>query len=151
MSLYHITELINMSACAFIEKQSDSSFGNKNPEFVEHCRKLLLLSLLPEQPSFGLFQELQNTVACQCCQKPSFFVRLVEKPKKKEKDVTVATSDESEISISHDYYCAICYVDRFCNVHTFQNHDGSETHYIFKEKGSTGSILYQSSSMIQRL
>lgn len=151
MPLYFITELINMSACAFIEKQSDSSFGNKNPEFVEHCRKLLLMSLLPEQPSFGLFQELQNTVTCQCCQKPSFFVRMVEKPKKKEKGGAVATSHESEISISHEFYCAICYVDRFCNVHTFQNHDGSETHYIFKEKSSNGSILYQSSSMIQRI
>lgn len=144
-----------MSACAFIEKQSDSSSGSKNPEFVEHCRKLMLLSLLPDQPSFGLFQELQNTVACQCCQKQSFFVRIVERPKKKEKDVTGASSDEveneHESCSSSENYCFICYVDRFCNIHTFQNHDGSETHYIFREKGSNGRILYQSSSMIQRL
>jgi hypothetical protein len=147
-----------MSAFAGIEKHSDSSSGSKNREFVEHCRKLLLLSLLPEQPSFGLFQELQNTVACQCCQKQSFFVRIVERPKKKEKDVTVATSDEfgnghehESCSLSSENYCFICYVEKFCNVHTFQNHDGSEINYIFREKGSNGRILYQSSSMIQRL
>ncbi len=113
-----------------------------NPEFVEHCRKLLLSSLLPEHPSFGFFTQLQDTDACQCCQKQSFFVRIVEKSKKKDKDV---------LETSHDCYCVICYVDRFCNVYTFQNHDSSETHYIFKEKGSSGSILYQSSSMIKRV
>jgi hypothetical protein len=142
------------SACVSgdIEKKYDfSSKEMMNPEFVEHCRRLLLSSrLLPEHPSFGFFTELQNTVACQCCQKQSFFVRMVEKPKKKEKDA-LATSDESEISISHECYCVICYVDRFCNVHTFQNHDSSETHYIFKEKGSSGVILYQSSSVIKRV
>jgi hypothetical protein len=137
-----------LSSCsstgAIIEKKYDSSSEMMNPEFVEHCRKLLISSrLIPEHPSFGFFTELQNTVACQSCHKQSFFVRIVDKPKKKEKDV-IGTSDESEC------YCAICYVDRFCNVHTFQNHDNSETHYIFKEKGSSGSILYQSSSVIKR-
>ena len=149
-----LSSSVSASACAGIEKKYDSSSLSKNmmnSEFVEHCRKLLLSSrLLPEHPSFGFFTELQNTVACQCCQKPSFFVRMVEKPKKKEKDVE-KKSDDSEISISHECYCAICYVDRFCNVHTFQNHDSSETHYIFKEKGSNGRILYQSSSMIMRV
>jgi hypothetical protein len=132
------------SACvdAGCEKKYEPSSKEMNPEFVEHCRKLLLSSLLPEHPSFGFFTELKDTFACQCCQKQSFFVRMVEKPKKKDKDV---------FATSHDCYCVICYVDRFCNVYTFQNHDGSETHYIFKEKGSSGSILYQSSSMIKRV
>ena len=132
------------SAGVVIEKKYDSSLEMMNPEFVEHCRRLLISSrLIPEHPSFGFFTELQTTVACQCCQKQSFFVRIVEKPKKKEKDV-LGTSDESEC------FCSVCYVDRFCNVHTFQNHDNSETHYIFKEKSSSGSILYQSSSVIKR-
>jgi len=132
------------SAGVVIEKKYDSSLEMMNPEFVEHCRRLLISSrLIPEHPSFGFFTELQTTVACQCCQKQSFFVRIVEKPKKKEKDV-LGTSDENEC------FCSVCYVDRFCNVHTFQNHDNSETHYIFKEKGSSGSILYQSSSVIKR-
>jgi hypothetical protein len=139
------------SAGVGAEKKYDSSSKEMmNPEFVEHCRKLLLSTLLPEHPSFGFFTELQDTVSCQCCQKQSFFVRMVEKLKKKEKDVLATTSDESKISISHECYCVICFVDRFCNIHTFQNHDNSETHYIFKEKGSS-SILYQSSSMIKRV
>ena len=133
-------------ACVGAEKKYDSSSKEMmNPEFVEHCRRLLLSSLLPEHLSFGFFTELQDTVACQCCQKQSFFVRMVEKPKKKDKDV---------LETSHECYCVICYVDRFCNVHTFQNHDASETHYIFKEKGSSGTsgtILYQSSSKIKRV
>jgi len=112
-----------------------------DPEFVKHCQKLLLSSFLPECPSFGFFTELQNTVACQCCEKQSFFVRMIEKNKKK---------DEASAS-AQERYCVICYVDRFCNVHTFQNHDDSETHYIFKEKGSSSGILYQSSSMIKRI
>ena len=141
-----------------------SSSGMKNPEFMQHCQKLLLLSLLPDQPSSGLFQELQNTVACCSCHKQSFFVRIIEKTKKKEKE-SLATSDEvlsfgSEGEIipescnscpsSKECYCVLCYVDNFCNVHTFQNHDGTETHYIFKEKGSSCGILYQSSSIIRR-
>ena len=60
------------------EKKYESSSKEMNPEFVEHCRKLLLSSLLPEYPSFGFFTELQNTDACHCCQKQSFFVRMVE-------------------------------------------------------------------------
>jgi hypothetical protein len=136
-----------------------SSCGMKNPELVQHCQKLLLLSLMPHQPSSGLFQELENTVACCYCHKQSFFIRIIEKTKKREKE-SLATSDEalsvgSESCLScpssQECYCVLCYVDKFCNVHTFQNHDGSETHYIFKEKGSSGGILYQSSSIIQRL
>ncbi len=149
-----------------IEKQYDSSLsGTKNPEFLQHCQKLLLQSLLPDQPSSGLFQKLENTVACCSCHKQFFFVRIIEKIKKKEKE-SLATSDEvlsvdseGEIIIkschschsSQEFYCVQCYVNRFCNVHTFQNHDGTEIHYIFKEKGSSGGILYQSSSIIQRL
>ena len=175
---------LSSSACAFVKtekKFNSSSSEMRNPLFLENCRKLLLLSLLPEQPSFGLFQELQNTVACQCCHKESFFVfDSIEKEKKKKETEkakqSLVTSDkvegevegdvegdvegevegevecevECEDESEHEYYCVICYVDRFCNVHTFQNHDGSE-HYIFKEKGSCGKILYQSSSTIQRL
>jgi hypothetical protein len=130
------------------EKQYDQKLKEvQNPKFVEHCQKLLLLSFLPEHPSFGLFQELENTLPCCSCHKQSFFVRNIEKTKKKEKE-SLVSSDEGEM-ISESY-CVLCYVDKFCNVHTFQNHDGSETHYIFKEKGSSGSILYQSSSIIKR-
>ena len=129
-----------MSACTGTKEM-------KNPIIVEHWHKLLLLSLQPENPSFGFFTELQNTVACQCCQKQSFFVRMIEKSKKKD---ALAISDESCVS-SPDYYCVICFVDKFCNVHTFQNCDGSETHYIIKEKGISGGILYQSSSSIRRV
>ena len=137
---------LSSSTSASVESEKKYDLSSKemmNPEFVTHCQKLLLSSFLPEYPSFGFFTELQTTVACQCCQKQSFFVRIVEKPKKKEKDV-LGTSDESEC------FCSVCYVDRFCNVHTFQNHDNSETHYIFKEKGSGGGILYQSSPIIER-
>ena len=74
------------------------------------------------------------------------FDRIIEKYKKKD---TLVTSDKDEIV--PECYCVICYVDRFCNIHIFQNHDGSETHYIFKEKGSSGNILYQSSSIIERI
>jgi hypothetical protein len=151
------------------QKEYDSSSEMKNSEFVQHCQKMLLLSLLPEQPSFGLFQELQNTVACCSCHKQLYFVRMIEKPKKKEKkkekdtfvssDEVLSNCSESEIGgvidvscvPSQECYCVICYVERFCNVHTFQNHDGSDTNYIFKEKGISGRILYQSSSVIQRL
>ena len=162
------------SACVVgIQKEYDSSCEMKNSDFTQHCQKLLLLSLLPEHPSFGLFQELQNTNACCSCHKQQYFVRIVEKPKKKEKEKqkqkqkdAFVTSDEvssncseSEIAVaiegscvpSHECYCVICYVNKFCNVHIFQNHDGSETNYIFKEKGISGRILYQSSSVIQRL
>ena len=154
------------SAGVVIEKKYDSSLEMMNPEFVEHCRRLLLSSrLIPEHPSFGFFTELQTTVACQCCQKKSFFVRIVEKQPKKEKeslaksDEVLSNGSESEIITesclscpsSQECYCVLCYVNRFCNVHTFQNHDGTETHYIFKEKGSSCGILYQSSSIIQRL
>ncbi len=110
-----------------------------DPEFVKHCQKLLLSSFLPECPSFGFFMELQNTVPCQCCAKDFYFVRMIEKNKKKDQDS------------AQECYCVVCYVDRFCNVHTFQNHYDSETHYIFKEKGSSGRILYQSSSTIKRM
>lgn len=145
--------MFSSSACASagvgIEKKFDSSCEKRNPDFLEHCQKLLLLSLLPGQSSFGLFQELQNTVACQCCHKQSFFVfENIEKERKKKEKECLSKFDEDESP--SECYCVICYVDRFCNVFTFQNHDGSEIHYIFKEKGSCGSILYQSSSKIQR-
>jgi len=120
---------------------SKSAVSEKyGPDFVKHCQKLLLSSFLPDCPSFGLFSELQNTVPCQCCAKESFFVRMIEKNKKKD-----------QVASAQEFYCVVCYVDRFCNVHTFQNHDDSETHYIFKEKGSSGGILYQSSSLIKRI
>lgn len=143
---------LSSSACACVqtEKQFHSpSSEMRNPQFMEHCRKLLLLSLLPDQPSFGLFQELQNTVACQCCRNESFFV-FDNTGKEKKRKETEKSESECEGECGNEYYCVICFVDRFCNVHTFQNHDGTE-HYIFKEKGSGGKILYQSSPIIQRL
>ncbi len=147
------------------EKQYDSSSSRmKNPELIQHCQKLLLLSFLPDQPSSGLFKELENTVACYSCHMQSFFVRIIEKTKKKEKELPVLSDEvlsfgsEGEIipescnscPSSQECYCVLCYVDKFCNVHTFQNHDGTETHYIFKEKGSSCGILYQSSTIIRR-
>ena len=158
---------LSSSASACVGSESEKKYDSSskemmNPEFLEHCRRLLLSSLLPEHPSFGYFTELKNTIACQCCQKESYFVRMVEKQKKKEKEKekekdVPSESDEVEISfesrctLSQECYCFVCYIDRFCNVNTFQNRDGSETYYIFKEKGSRGRILYQSSSVMQRL
>ena len=114
------------------EKQYKAECG-PNPEFLEHCKRFLLNGVLS-----GFFTELQNTTPCTGCSFQSFFLRRIEKKKEK---------DEEHCG---DAFCAKCYVERFCNVHTFPNHDGSETHYIFKEKGSNGSILYQSSSVIKR-
>jgi hypothetical protein len=110
-----------------------------NPEFLEHCKRFLLVGVLN-----GFFSELQNTTPCTGCSFQSFFLRRIEKKKEK------GSSDEDHCG---DAFCAKCYVERFCNVHTFPNHDGSETHYIFKEKGGGGgggSILYQSSPIIER-
>ncbi len=108
-----------------------------NPEFLEHCKRFLLVGVLS-----GFFTELQNTTPCTGCSFQSFFLRRIEKKKKKGKK-------EKDDHQCGEAFCAKCYVERFCNVHTFQNHDGSETYYIFKEKGS-GSILYQSSPIIER-
>jgi hypothetical protein len=90
----------------------------------------------------GFFTELQNTTPCTGCSFQSFFLRRIEKKKEKGKK-------EKDDHQCGEAFCAKCYVERFCNIHTFQNHDGSETYYIFKEKGS-GSILYQSSPIIER-
>ncbi len=108
-----------------------------NPEFLEHCKRFLLVGVLS-----GFFTELQNTTPCTGCSFQSFFLRKIEKKKEKGKK-------EKDDHQCGEAFCAKCYVERFCNVHTFQNHDGSETYYIFKEKGS-GSILYQSSPIIER-
>ncbi len=108
-----------------------------NPEFLEHCKRFLLVGV-----SNGFFTELQNTTPCTGCSFQSFFLRRIEKKKEKGKK-------EKDDHQCGEAFCAKCYVERFCNVHTFQNHDGSETYYIFKEKGS-GSILYQSSPIIER-
>jgi hypothetical protein len=153
-----------------IQKKYECEESPENPEFVMHCKKFLLASVsCPGLPSFGFFQELQNTVACTGCQKPYFYLKKIEKKKEVRDRIEGATSDEV-FSISSDSndeehaddqhadsgssqnecFCPICYVRRFCNVHTFQNHDGSETHYIFKEKSSGGGILYQSSPIIER-
>jgi len=107
-------------------------------EFLEHCKRFLLTGVMS-----GFFTELQNTMPCTGCSFQSFFLRKIEKKKGLEKE-----KDEDHCG---DSFCAKCYVERFCNVHTFPNHDGSETHYIFKEKGSGGGgILYQSSPIIER-
>jgi len=108
-----------------------------NPEFLEHCKRFLLVGVLS-----GFFTELQNTTPCTGCSFQSFFLRRIEKKKEKGKK-------EKDDHQCGEAFCAKCYVERFCNIHTFQNHDGSETYYIFKEKGS-GSILYQSSPIIER-
>ena len=111
-----------------------------DPKFLEHCKLFLLVGV----PT-GFFTELQNTMPCTGCSFQSFFLRKIEKKKGMEKE-----KDEDH---DGEAFCAKCYVERFCNVHTFPNHDGSETHYIFKEKGGGGgggSILYQSSPIIER-
>lgn len=159
-------------SCGVITEKKYEFEATENPEFVEHCKKFLICSVsCPSLPSFGFFQELQNTVACTGCQKPSFYLKKMEK----KKEGGSAISDEvfsigsdgdgdhgvhgrhdhhESCSSQNEYFCAICYVHRFCNVHTFQNHDGSETHYIFKAKsgcGASGSgVLYQSSPIIER-
>ena len=118
------------------EKQYKAECG-PDPEFLEHCKRFLLTGV-----TSGFFTELQNTIPCTGCSFQSFFLRRIEKKKEKEKE-----KDDVHV----DAFCAKCYVERFCNVHTFPNHDGSETHYIFKEKGSGGGgILYQSSPIIER-
>jgi len=143
----------------------------ENPELVMHCRKFLLCSVsCPGLSSFGFFQELQNTVLCTSCQTPYFYLRKIEKKKEVGDGSGMdATFDEvfstgsdgdgnhdghhhaiDSASSQNEYFCPTCYVCRFCNVHTFQNQDGSETHYIFKEKGNGGNILYQSSPIIER-
>ena len=145
-----------------IQKKYECEESPENPELVMHCKKFLLASVsCPDLPSFGFFQELQNTIACTGCQKPYFYLRKIEK--KKESATSIGSDGDGDHDSHHhadsgcgcgssqnDYFCPICYVRRFCNVHTFQNHDGSETHYIFKEKGSGGGILYQSSPIIER-
>ena len=127
------------SAIGAVEKQYKAEcFGD--PKFLEHCKRFLLIGVMN-----GFFTELQNTMPCTGCSFQSFFLRKIEKKKGLEKE-----KDEDHCG---DAFCAKCYVERFCNVHTFPNHDGSETHYIFKEKGGGGgggSILYQSSPIIER-
>lgn len=117
------------------EKQYKAE-ASADPVFLEHCNRFLLTGVMS-----GFFTELQNTMPCTGCSFQSFFLRRIEKKKEKDEDHCC------------DAFCAKCYVERFCNVHTFQNHDGSETHYIFKEKGGGGGgggILYQSSPIIER-
>ena len=107
-----------------------------DPKFLEHCKLFLLNGV-----TSGFFTELKNTMPCTGCSLQSFFLRRFEKKKEKDEDHC------------GDAFCAKCYVEKFCNVHIFPNHDGSETHYIFKEKGGGGgggSILYQSSPIIER-
>ena len=116
-----------------IEKQYKAECS-VDPKFLEHCKRFLLIGV-----TNGFFIELENTMPCTGCSFQSFFLRRIEKKKEKDEDHC------------GDAFCAKCYVERFCNVHTFPNHDGSETHYIFKEKGSGGGgILYQSSPIIER-
>ncbi len=124
------------SAIGAVAKEYTTECG-PNPEFLEHCKRFLLVGVLS-----GFFTELQNTTPCTGCSFQSFFLRRIEKKKEKGKK-------EKDDHQCGEAFCAKCYVERFCNVHTFQNHDGSETYYIFKEKGS-GSILYQSSPIIER-
>ena len=126
------------SSIGAVAKEYTAECG-PNCELLEHCKRFLV-----EGVSSGFFTELQNTMPCTGCSFQSFFLRRIEKKKEK------GSSDEDHCG---DAFCAKCYVERFCNVHTFPNHDGSETHYIFKEKGGGGgggSILYQSSPIIER-
>ena len=127
------------SAIEPVEKQYKAECS-ADPKFLEHCKRFLLIGVMN-----GFFTELQNTMPCTGCSFQSFFLRRIEKKKGLEKE-----KDEDHCG---DAFCAKCYVERFCNVWTFPNHDGTETHYIFKEKGSGGgggSILYQSSPIIER-
>ena len=108
------------------------------PEINEHYKRFLLIGV-----SNGFFTELQDTIACTGCTKPSFFVRKI--GRKRDENGNPCELEDS--------FCSKCYVEKFCNVHTFQNYDGTETHHIFKEKGGGGgggSILYQSSPIIER-
>ena len=139
------------SAIEPVEKQYKPECSG-DPKFLEHCKRFLLVGV-----SNGFFTELQNTMPCTGCSFQSFFLRRKkekEKEKIKEKVLTdevssLGSSDEEHCGGGGEAFCAKCYVEKFCNVHTFPNHDGSETYYIFKEKGS-GSILYQSSPIIER-
>ena len=156
---------VTVGSCGIITQKKYESEVEMNPQLLEHCKKFLLCSVsCPGLPSFGYFQELQNTIACTGCQKTHFYLRKIEKKKtvgsRSGNASLVSTTSDEVFSIGSDdcsgssqnqYFCPICYVYRFCNVHTFQNHDGSEIHYIFKEKGSGGGILYQSSPIIERI
>lgn len=126
------------SSIGAVAKEYTAECG-PNPEFLEHCKRFLLVGV-----SNGFFTELQNTMPCSGCSFQSFFLRRIEKKKEKGKK-------EKDDHQCGEAFCAKCYVERFCIVHTFPNHDGSETHYIFKEKGcGSGGILYQSSPIIER-
>lgn len=135
------------SSIGAVAKEYTAECG-PNPEFLEHCKRFLLVGV-----TNGFFTELQNTTPCSGCSFHSFFLRKKKvKDKDKEKVLTdevssIGSSDEEHFD--GEAFCAKCYIERFCNVHIFQNHDGSETYYIFREKGS-GSILYQSSPIIER-
>jgi len=144
--------------CGVITEKKYEFDVAENPELVEHCKRFLVCSVsCPGSVSFGFFQELQNKVACTGCKNPSFYLKKMEKKKEagcaSDGDCDHDCDSEESRSFQNEYFCAICYVRRFCNVHTFQNQDGSDTYYIFKAKssyGSSGGILYQSSPIIER-
>jgi hypothetical protein len=153
--------------CGVITEKKYQFEAAENPEFVEHCKKFLINSVsCPGSVSFGFFQELENTMPCNGCQKPSFYLKKIEK-KIGSGSAVIVSSDDGDPDSDHDrdhevseggstqkeYFCVMCYVRKFCNVHTFYSQDFSETYYIFKAKGNGsggGGILYQSSPIIER-
>ena len=127
---------VTVGSCGIITQKKYESEVEMNPQLVEHCKKFLLCSVsCPGLPSFGYFQELQNTIACTGCQKTHFYLRKIEK----KKTVGSRSGNASLVSTTSD------------EVFSIGSDDCSEIHYIFKEKGSGGGILYQSSPIIERI
>lgn len=66
-----------------IQKKYECEESPENPELVMHCKKFLLASVsCPGLPSFGFFQELQNTIACTGCKNPIFISEKLRRKKK---------------------------------------------------------------------
>jgi hypothetical protein len=155
-----MSSVTSSDSCGVITEKKYQFEAAENPELAEHCTKFLICSVsCPGSVSFGFFQELENTMPCNGCQKQSFYLKKIEK-KIGSGSEAIVSSDDGDHEVSEgdstqkEYFCAMCYVHKFCNVHTFYSQDFSETYYIFKAKGNgsggSGGILYQSSPIIER-